>query len=320
MITRAYEIVHRTRYDYSDDVSVSFGRGVLRPRDLPGQRCLRHQVTVDPVPADRSDPVDVYGNTGLYFSVTQAHRRLEVTGRSLVVVQPPPLPPGAARAWESARPAGSWPDGGVVDPLAVEFSLPSPMVTLDGPADDAVRDFAAASFRPGRPLAEAVLDLTTRIHREFAYRSGATTVRSTVAEVLQARAGVCQDFAHLAVACLRSVGLAGRYVSGYLATDPPPGRERMVGVDASHAWAAVAAPGTSPDAAPGSAPEQGTAWLAFDPTNGGLVDERYATVAWGRDYADVTPLRGVIFTEARSSELTVSVDVAPVPVPEELEV
>ena len=163
---------------------------------------------------------------------------------------------------------------------------------------DEIAAFAAQSFTPGRPVLDAVLDLTHRIFAEFTYKTGSTTVTTKVSDVLADREGVCQDFAHLAVSCVRSMGLAARYVSGYLATDPPPGKERMIGVDASHAWAAVWLPGGS--------------WFAFDPTNDQLADERYTTVAWGRDYADVPPLRGVIFTDAKSSEMRVSVDVAPV--------
>ena len=176
---------------------------------------------------------------------------------------------------------------------AVEFALdlPTPEIT------DEVRAYAAPSFTPGRPLADVIVDLTHRIFTDFRYLSGSTTVSTTVVDVLAARSGVCQDFARLAIACLRSQGLAARYVSGYLATEPPPGKERMIGVDATHAWAAVWMPDDR--------------WLAFDPTNDQLVDERYATVAWGRDYADVPPLRGVIYTEAEKSTIAVSVDVAP---------
>ncbi|GAA2013221.1 transglutaminase family protein [Nakamurella flavida] len=284
---RRYRIQHRTTYRYSDDVSVSFGRAFLTPRTLPHQRCLDHRVSVDPDPSDHSTGVDVHGNRATYFSVTSAYTRLEVTGTSTVEVSDPVRDPAVESApWEAARPAG-------VDPLAVEYCLDSPLVEVD----DAVRRYAGATFLPGRPLGEAVDELTHRIHSDFRYDPRASSVTSNVPDLLASRAGVCQDFAHLAVACLRSVGLAGRYVSGYLATTPPPGRERMVGVDASHAWAAVRGPDGS--------------WLAFDPTNDHRAGDRYTTVAWGRDYGDVSPLRGVLFTHAEKSEMTVSVDVAP---------
>nr|WP_259392857.1 transglutaminase family protein [Microbacterium halimionae] len=151
---------------------------------------------------------------------------------------------------------------------------------------------------PGRPIGEAVTDLMHRIYTDFDYDSTATTVTSTVPDVLEKRAGVCQDFAHLAIACLRSHRVAARYVSGYLATQPPPGKERIVGADASHAWLSVWLPGSDQ-------------WLAIDPTNDQWIADRHVTVAWGRDYADVTPVKGVIFTQAKKSKLRVSVDVSP---------
>ena len=163
---------------------------------------------------------------------------------------------------------------------------------------DAAREYGAASLAPGRPIGEAVTDLMHRIKTDFHYDKTATTVTSTVADVIDKRAGVCQDFAHLALACLRSHGVAARYVSGYLATRPPAGKPRMVGADASHAWVAAWIPGSDQ-------------WLAFDPTNDQWASDRHVTVAWGRDYGDVPPVKGVIFTEAKKSTLRVSVDVAP---------
>jgi transglutaminase-like putative cysteine protease len=288
--SRRYRIEHRTVYRYSDDVSASYGRGYLHPRDTPDQRCLDHRLLVEPEPSDAADGVDVYGNTSTYFHVTHPHTELSVVGLSEVEVSVPRWDrENGSLPWERALPTPS------TDPRAIEFSLPSLLVQL--PPE--VREYAAVSFTPGRPMVQAVTDLNCRIHTEFKYESGATSVSSTVLDVLEARAGVCQDFAHLAVACLRSLGLACRYVSGYLATYPPPGEERMIGVDASHAWAAVRL-------ADGS-------WVGFDPTNDTLADERYTTVAWGRDYDDVPPLRGVIFTDAETHDMDVSVDVAPLP-------
>ncbi|WP_330183935.1 transglutaminase family protein [Nocardia sp. NBC_01503] len=293
MRVRRYRVLHSTIYVYSDEVTSSYGRAYLTPREFPGQRLLAHDIRVDPVPSDRSVGTDVYGNTTLYFHVTAEHRRLEVTGESTVeVTNPPEIPePGP---WEKARPAI---ENG---PLAVEFTL-----DLNPPEIIAeVAAYAAESFPPGRPLLEAVRELTARIYTDFTYKSGSTTVSTRVADVFAARRGVCQDFARLAIACLRSLGLAARYVSGYLATDPPPGRERMVGADATHAWAAVWLPDGTADGH----------WVDFDPTNNQFADERYVTAAWGRDYADVPPMRGIIYTDAKESSIRVSVDVAPIEV------
>lgn len=289
--SRRYEITHRTVYRYSDVVTSSYGRGFLTPRDSTRQRCLFHELVLDPEASDSSTSRDGYGNLSSYFHVTRPHRKLCVTSRSIVEVDAPPPDfyqvASAAAPWEIARPVG--PDGA----LACEFTLDlaPPEIT------DAVRDYAAPTFTPGRPLIEVLRDLNARIHRDFTYRSGSTTVSTQVSEVLTAREGVCQDFARLAIACLRANGLAASYVSGYLATDPPPGRERMVGVDATHAWASVWTPKD--------------VWLGLDPTNDQMVDERYVTVGFGRDYADVPPLRGIIYTDSDSSVIDVSVDVAP---------
>jgi transglutaminase-like putative cysteine protease len=181
--------------------------------------------------------------------------------------------------------------------LATEFAL-----DLD-PAEitDEVREYAAPSFAPGRTLIEVLRDLASRIHTDFTYRTGSTTISTGVNEVLLAREGVCQDFARLAIACLRANGLAAAYVSGYLATDPPPGKDRMIGVDATHAWAAVWTP----------QPPGRFEWLGIDPTNNQLVDERYIVVGRGRDYADVPPLRGIIYTNSKNSVIDVAVDVVP---------
>jgi transglutaminase-like putative cysteine protease len=248
-------------------------------------------LVLDPEAADSSTSRDVYGNISSYFHVTERHRTLSVTSHSIVDVDPPPAElygSGSAKApWEISRPVG--PDAA----LAVEFTLDLQTAEIT----DEVRAYAAPSFEPGRPLIEVLRDLTARIYSDFTYRSGSTTVSTQVGEVLTAREGVCQDFARLAIACLRANGLAASYVSGYLATDPPPGRERMVGIDATHAWASVWTPQNQ--------------WLGLDPTNDQMVDERYIVVGFGRDYADVPPLRGIIYTDSEKSVIDVSVDVAP---------
>ena len=289
--SRCYEVTHRTAYRYSDVVTSSYGRGFLTPRDSARQRCLFHELVIEPGPADSSTSRDGWGNISSYFHVTERHRELTITSRSVVEVDPPPADlyqgPSARAPWEIARPVGA--DGA----LATEFTLDlqPPEITEE------LRAYAAPSFVAGRPLIEVLRDLTARIFGDFTYKSGSTTVSTQVSEVLAVREGVCQDFARLAIACLRANGLAASYVSGYLATDPPPGKERMVGVDATHAWASVWTPQNQ--------------WLGLDPTNNQMVDERYVTVGFGRDYADVPPLRGIIYTDSESSVIDVSVDVAP---------
>lgn len=289
-----YRVTHRTTYTYDKPVTDSLGLAHLVPRALPWQEVTDTRVDLRPGASDAALDEDYYGNTVSYFQVTEEHTELQITATSNVTVTTPAYDAEAlARPWEQARvlgpstPPDAW--------LATDFALPSSQADHVPEA----REYAAPSLLAGRPIGEAVTDLVSRIHADFTYDKTATTVTSTVAHVLDARAGVCQDFAHLALACLRSHGLAVRYVSGYLATVPPPGQERLVGADASHAWIAVRLPGRDE-------------WLAVDPTNDQWADDRYITVAWGRDYADVPPVKGVIFTDARKSTLQVSVDVAPV--------
>ncbi len=290
-----FRVTHRTEYRYSDVVTSSYGRGFLTPRDSLRQRCVAHRLTIDPAPSDSSTSHDSYDNISSYFHVTVPHRALTVTSDSIVDVASPAvgLYTGgpALEPWEAARPAG------LKGALATEFTLDlnPPEIT------DAVREYAAPSFEPGRPLVEVLRDLASRIFTDFTYRSGSTTISTGVNEVLTAREGVCQDFARLAIACLRANGLAASYVSGYLATDPPPGKDRMFGVDATHAWAAVWTP---------QQPGQ-FEWLGLDPTNDQLVDQRYIIVGRGRDYADVPPLRGIIYTNSEKSVIDVAVDVVP---------
>jgi transglutaminase-like putative cysteine protease len=282
-----YRITHRTTYGYDEEVGESFGRAHLLPRDRPGQTCLDAQVPVTPRPAELREHTDWFGNRATYFAVTPGHRRLSVLAESTVAVDARP-PPSTTPAWDAVRDRLR----GATEPLLLDarvYALPSPRL----PVHAEVAAYARASFPAGRPVAEAALDLCGRIHRDFRYVTGSSTVGSTVPELLARGSGVCQDFAHLAVAGLRAMGLAARYVSGYLETTPPRGRPRMVGADASHAWASVCT---------------GTDWLDFDPTNDQLVDASYVELAHGRDYADVPPLKGVIFADSTGSVMDVAVD------------
>jgi transglutaminase-like putative cysteine protease len=281
-----YEVTHRTEYEYAAPVSASYGKAHLLPRETPVQVCRRAEVRFDPLPDDRSEHTDSYGNRALNFAILRPHTTLAVTGVSVVEVREPrAVSLLGNQPWEHAT--------GAVDPDAVEFRLDSPRVA----ASTELARFAASSFAEGRPIVEAVADLVHRIHGEFDYVPGATTVTSTIEELMASRQGVCQDFAHLAIGCLRSVGLAARYVSGYLETDPPPGKARVPGADQSHAWASVFVPGDG--------------WIDVDPTNDRFVNDRYVTTAWGRDYGDVPPIEGVIFTHGNEHTMTVTVDVVP---------
>ncbi|GAA2887804.1 transglutaminase family protein [Pseudonocardia halophobica] len=279
-MTSTYRVTHRTAYAYSGEVTTSFGRAHLLPRTQPDQRCSEARVAVDPAPDELHEHVDAFGNRSTYFCVRTPHRALTVLAESTVTVDRAVVPP-ALRGWEEVR------DRKDLD--ARPFALPSPRL----PAQPAVADYAAPSFPPGRPLGEAAADLCRRIHDDFAYVTGSTTVRSTVTDLLTGGEGVCQDFAHLAVAALRTRGLPARYVSGYLETRPPPGKPKLRGVDASHAWFSV---------------WTGDGWLDLDPTNDRVVDDSYVVLAHGRDYGDVPPLKGVIFADSARSTMAVAVD------------
>jgi transglutaminase-like putative cysteine protease len=286
-----YHIEHRTTYTYDSEVTGSYGQVHLRPRDLAWQTCMAHEITIDPEPADLFRHVDLYGNEQAYFHVVRAHTRLVVTSTSEVNVEVNDLDPGPLAApWEQALPRSRQDDSEAWE--ATDFTFPSRYVEIPRP----IQDYARPSFPAGRPIGEAVVELMHRIYGDFTYKSGSTTLTTKVSDLLEKRTGVCQDFAHVMVASLRSLGLAGRYVSGYLATRPAPGKPRQVEDAASHAWVGC----WIPDAG----------WLYLDPTNDRLIDDSHATVAWGRDYGDVPPVMGVIFTEAKKSTMNVSVDMA----------
>ncbi len=290
-------------------VSLCHNVAHLVPRTTARQACLSTDLHVDPQPRIRRKRLDPWGNETWYFSIETPHQRATVTTLSEVVVDDePPRLPTVSPAWERirddlARPSQPTAEaaegaemaedlaGSLVFPAEREFLLESPFI----PISDEFADFAWQSFSPDRPILEAMRDFTNRVYREFTFDPEATTLATPVAVVFRQRRGVCQDFAHLTLACLRSIGLAARYVSGYLETDPPPGRERLVGADASHAWVSL------------FAGELG--WFDFDPTNNVTPGGRHVTLAWGRDYGDVSPLQGVILGGG-AHDLEVSVDVA----------
>jgi transglutaminase-like putative cysteine protease len=289
-----YQVTHHTRYCYESDVSDSYGQLHLLPREASGQRCLAVEVSVAPEAADYRERVDYFGNRVGYLAIHEPHRELSVTATSVVEIEDrDPVPPSLGR-WEEARDGAS--DPALADRLdAVGFTLDSALIERSRH----YAGYAARSFTPGRGLLEALTDFCSRIHREFAYAPGSTSVTTPLSEVFAERRGVCQDFAHIGIACLRSIGLPARYVSGYLETDPPPGRPKLIGADGSHAWLSVLAGATG--------------WIDLDPTNDQLPGSRHIVTAYGRDYSDVPPLSGVIYTEGRTESLQVRVDVVAMP-------
>ncbi len=286
-----YHLVHRTLYTYDSPVTVSHHHARLSPRSLPHQRCPWHEVDIMPEPVARATRLDACGNQVIYFELAGAHTQLEIIARSYVEVDPPPRPdPAATPPWdELARQAKG--DGTRGTDPAWEFRFASPLVA----PDERFADYARASFPPGRPVLEAALELNHRIFTDFAFDPVATDAATPVAEAFAQRRGVCQDFAHILIACLRSLGLPARYVSGYLETLPPPGQDKLIGADASHAWVALWC---------GAA----VGWVDLDPTNDLLPGERHVTIGWGRDFSDVSPLRGTTWG-AGEQWLLVGVDV-----------
>lgn len=287
-----YTITHRTSYTYSESVPVCHNLVHLEPRAFGDQGCSRYQLLVQPEPAQIYHRQDSFGNRVSYFSVDQAHRGLTVTAISDVEVGQRTIPePREQVSWE--RVAADLAAERTTKSLeAYQFFFDSPRIR---PIPQLAR-YARKSFEPGRDIIDALLAFTEQIHQDFRFDPRATTVSTPVEEVFLKRHGVCQDFAHLQIACLRSLGLAARYVSGYLRTEPPPGKPRLIGADASHAWVSLYCGIFG--------------WVDVDPTNNCLASTDHVTVAWGRDYSDVCPIQGVI-VGGGEHKLNVSVDVAP---------
>ncbi|MDM0076298.1 transglutaminase family protein [Variovorax sp. J2P1-59] len=290
-------VTHSTRYDYTPPVETAQHLAHLKPMDTVSQRLVSHALTINPTPAQCSEAPDVYGNTRAFFALESTHEELLVTAESVVDTSSPVLSPDVARElpWEEVRERFRYIKDSAYDP-ASDFVFPSRYV----PRHDDFAAYARPSFAPGRPTFDVAMDLTLRMYRDFEYDSESTEISTPAIEALAQRRGVCQDFAHIMIGCLRTMGLPARYVSGYLLTQPPPGRPRLIGADASHAWVSVYLPG---DDGPG-------AWADFDPTNGRQPGEDYVTLAIGRDYSDVSPMRGVLHGGARHT-LDVSVTVRP---------
>jgi len=269
-----YRITHRTRYRYAEPVTFCQNIIHLTPRPMDRQPDPVSTLTVTPEPAVLTRQVDYFGNPMAYFALQEPHRELVVDAVHRIRVLPRPTPTHSP-PWEGVRDrlvSNLSPDW----LFARQFAFESRYVR--GAKD--YREYALPSFAPGRPILDAALDLTRRIHAEFIYDPRATTIATPIKDVFRTRRGVCQDFAHLQLAAVRSLGLAARYVSGYLSTTPPPGKPRLVGADASHAWVSV------------FCGEAG--WVDLDPTNNQIIGDRHIVLAWGRDYDDVSPVKGVI--------------------------
>lgn len=308
-----FRITHTTAYQYEDTVSLCYNEGRLLPRScvLPlfHQECLSASLQAEPLWDDQRERSDFFGNRVTYFTMRQPHEKMVLTAKSQVIITPSfaansnrasILAQLSARtdnmSWEAAVAQLQMDTEPTADPAqttanleARQFVLPSPFVTLF----PELVEFAQPSFTAGRPLLEVASDLMARIYHEFDFVAGATTVATPLSEVVAARKGVCQDFSHLMLACLRSKGVAARYMSGYIETLPPAGQEKLQGVDASHAWAALYVPGLG--------------WVDFDPTNNLIPQQQHVILGWGRDFSDVTPLKGVFFGNGQH-ELNVAVD------------
>lgn len=293
-----YQIVHATNYFYSEAVPLCQNELHLKPRDTSRQVCVAHRLQIDPRPHRLEEGHDYFGNLIHFFTIQDWHRQLSVAAHSEVELTAGDyVPPDETPPWEQVcEQVRAKPDSENL--AALQYTFDSPHVTTD----KALAELAGESFTPGRPWLEAALDLTARIHRDFVFDPTATGVSTPLAAVLALGRGVCQDFAHLQIGCLRSLGLPARYVSGYLLTTPPPGRSKLVGADASHAWVAAWC--------------EPFGWVDFDPTNNIVPSLHHVTVGWGRDYSDVCPIKGV-FIGGGEHSMDVAVDVEPVTEPQD---
>jgi transglutaminase-like putative cysteine protease len=287
-----YDVQHRTRFVYDGSVSISHQLLKLKPRRSTRQNVISSDLTVTPQPFVQRNWVDYFGNEVEFLTVQEPHRELVITSASKVEVLPGMnIMLDFSPAWEVVAQSMQMPT--TAEALgASQYCFASPFVDVD----QDLRDFALGTFSAGRPLLEATMALTSRLFEEFTYQGGVTDVYTPVRRVLELKRGVCQDFAHLQIACLRSIGLPARYVSGYLLTHPPEGQTKLQGADESHAWLSV------------WCPELG--WVDFDPTNNLIPNLEHITVGWGRDYGDVSPVNGFIFGGGRH-EVAVAVDVVP---------
>ncbi|MEM7021663.1 MAG: transglutaminase family protein [Pseudomonadota bacterium] len=286
-----YQVSHHTRYGYSEPTAISHHVLHLAPRTFERQQCHHYTLDVEPAPATSVDDTDYFGNPVTHLTVQQHHTELTFHSRSVVEVMPVPPAHDVDVPWEHAvRELAA--DRSTEGLARAEYGFTSPYTA----ASPELAEYAAASFAPGRRLLDAARDLTSRIHRDFDYRPGSTSISTPVDQVLAERRGVCQDFSHLQISAMRALGLAVRYVSGYLVTQPPDDADKLRGADASHAWLSVWLPNHG--------------WLDLDPTNNVMPTDQHVTVAWGRDYGDVSPIMGVILGGGEH-QIDVAVEVVP---------
>jgi transglutaminase-like putative cysteine protease len=287
-----YQVKHTTLYKYADRVSHCYNLANLIPRNTARQTCLKNRMIVSPKETHANKRTDYFGNQSYHFEIQTSHTELSITAESEIEIKETCLDLNLEFGISYADTLIYLGKAASMDVIqAREFCLDSPMVK----ASEALTDYARPSFSPSRPLYSCVAELTSRIFQDFTYTPGFTTIATPLSEVLVHKKGVCQDFAHLQVGCLRAMGIPAKYVSGYMETLPPPGQEKLVGADATHAWIAY------------FSPDEG--WIEFDPTNDVRAGNRHIVTAEGRDYYDVTPLKGVIFGGGKSPILEVSVDV-----------
>ncbi len=285
-----YKVTHITKYRYEFPATLCHNLICQGPGNHPFQKVLQYQCSIDPEPHLRQTRQDFFDNQIVYFSIERSHSQLQVKVNSEVELSKPD--------WMDINPEETKPWEEVVDWLHTtkamndtrQFYLESPHVSFH----DEIKAFALESFSPGRPIMAAAWDLTERLYKEFDFTPGFTEISTPVGTVFKYRKGVCQDFAHLALSCLRSLGLSARYISGYIETIPPPGKPKLVGADASHAWIALFVPDLG--------------WVEYDATNKLLVSDQHIRVAYGRDFSDVVPLKGIVYSGGEQ-EMKVSVDV-----------
>ena len=286
-----YKISHITIYDYADFASLSHNELFLTPRNTPEQKVLESTITLAPAPSVFSRHEDFFGNSVIATTVDKPHKNLQITALSQVFLNPtPPIAPEQTLPWEQVKDTVRKHQT-QEDLDAFQYVFSSPMI----PVSNRFAEWAKGFFIPGIPILQAGMGLINKIYSDFKYDSQATTTATPVEKAFAIKKGVCQDFAHIGIACLRSLGLAARYVSGYLHTLPPPGKPKLIGADASHAWLALYVPGSG--------------WVGLDPTNNLVTGDQHLTLAWGRDYSDVTPVKGTVLGGG-PHRLSVSVDVS----------